>query len=54
VLGKFTKDSFPNNDTRSARVLYLVHIDVCGPMSRVSLSGRAYYLTFIDDYSRKT
>ena len=29
-------------------------MDVCGPMSRKSLSGCEYYLTFIDDYSRKT
>jgi transposase InsO family protein len=54
VLGNFTKTSFPNSDTKSVGVLDLVHTDVCGPMSRVSLSGREYYLTFIDDYSRKT
>jgi transposase InsO family protein len=29
-------------------------MDVCGPMTRRSLSGCEYYLTFIDDYSRKT
>jgi transposase InsO family protein len=45
---------FPSSDTRSAGVLDLVHTDVCGPMSRASLSGCEYYLTFIDDYSRKT
>jgi hypothetical protein len=45
---------FPNSDTRSVGIMDLVHIDVCGPMSRVSLSGCEYYLTFIDDHSRKT
>jgi hypothetical protein len=35
ALGKFTKASFPNSDTRSAGVLDLVHIYVCGPMSWV-------------------
>ena len=54
ALGKFTKASFPNSNNRSARVLDLVHIDVCGPMSCTSLSGCEYYLTFIDDHSRKT
>jgi hypothetical protein len=54
VLGKFTKASFPSNDTRSAGILDLVHTNVCGPMTRRSLSGCEYYLTFIDDYSRKT
>jgi hypothetical protein len=54
VLGKFAKALFPSSDSRSARILDLVHTDVCGPMSRKSLSGCEYYLTFIDDYSRKT
>jgi hypothetical protein len=54
ALGKFTKVSFPNSETRSAEILDLVHTDVCGPMTRKFLSGCEYYLTFIDDYSRKT
>jgi hypothetical protein len=54
ALGKFTKASFPSSDTRSAGILDLVHTDVCGPMTQKSLSGCEYYLTFIDDYSRKT
>ena len=32
----------------------LIHSDVCGPMSSTSLSGFEYYITFIDDFSRKT
>jgi hypothetical protein len=54
ALGKFTKTSFPSSDTRSVGILDLVHTDVCGPMTRRSLSGCEYYLTFIDDYLRKT
>jgi transposase InsO family protein len=54
ALGKFTKASFPSSDTRSTGILDLVHTDVCGPMIQMSLSGCEYYLTFIDDYSRKT
>jgi hypothetical protein len=54
ALGKFTKASFPSSDTRSAGILDLVHTDVCGPMTQKSLSGCKYYLTFTDDYSRKT
>jgi hypothetical protein len=53
-LGKFTKAYFPNSDNRSARILDLAHTDVCGTMSHVSLSGRDYYITFNDDYSRNT
>jgi hypothetical protein len=54
ALGKFTKASFPGSDTRSTRILDLVHTDVCGPMTQKFLSGCEYYITFIDDYSRKT
>ena len=32
----------------------MVHSDVCVPMSVHSFSGYSYYVTFIDDYSRKT
>ena len=54
MLGNFSKASFPSSDTRSAGILDLVHTNVCGPMTRRSLSGCEYYLTFIDEYSRKT
>ena len=31
-----------------------MHIDVCGPISPVSLRGSKYFLTFTDDHSGKT
>ena len=34
--------------------LALVHSDVCGPMPTLSMGGAAYFVTFIDDFSRKT
>jgi hypothetical protein len=34
--------------------LELVHSDVCSPIPSRSLSGYAYYVSFIDDHSRKT
>ena len=54
VLGKFVKASFPRSDTRSEGVLDLVHSDICGPMSTKSMRGHEYYVTFINDFSRKT
>ena len=33
--------------------LELIQSDVCGPMPSTYLSGYEYYVTFIDDYSRK-
>ena len=54
TLGKYTKASFPSSEHKASEILDLIHSDVCGPMSTLSLSGHEYYVTFIDDYSRKT
>ena len=32
----------------------IVHLDVCVPVSSTSLSGYVYYVSFIDDFLRKT
>ena len=32
----------------------IIHSDVCGPMSSSSLTGYVYYVSFIEDFSRKT
>jgi hypothetical protein len=53
MLGKNVKKAFPRIDNRAQGILYMVHSDVCGPMSSPSLSGCLYYVIFIDDYSRK-
>ena len=54
ALGKYVKTTFPSSDSRSAGALDLIHSDLCGPMSTTSLTGYEYYITFIDDFSRKT
>lgn len=54
ALGKYTKTSFPSNEHKATSILELVHYDVCGRMPTVCLSGHEYYVTFIDDYSKKT
>jgi hypothetical protein len=54
ALGKNAKVAFPSSDSRSKGILDLVHLDVCGPMLVPSSSGYLYYVTFIDDYSRRT
>lgn len=35
-------------------MLELVHSDICGPINPTSNGGKRYFITFIDDYSRKT
>ena len=52
--GKNIKNPFSKSETKTKGMLELIHSDVCGPMSSTSLSGFEYYITFIDDYSRKT
>jgi hypothetical protein len=52
--GKNIKNPFPKRDSKTEGVLELIHSDVCGPMPSSSISGYVYYVSFIDDYSRKT
>ena len=54
AMGKFAKSPFPNSDSRATRILDLIHSDVSGRMSHVSLSGYEYYVLFIDDHSMRT
>ena len=54
ALGKNIKKPFPSNESRSKEILVLIHSDACGPMPVKSLRGSLYYVTFIDDFSRKT
>jgi hypothetical protein len=45
---------FPYGATREKEILELVHSDVFGPVSVPSLGGSLYYVSFLDDFSRKT
>ena len=52
--GKQTRNSIPKQcSSRSTQPVELVHSDICGPISPISNSGKRYFLSFIDDYSRK-
>jgi hypothetical protein len=52
--GKNIKNPFPKRDSKTEGVLELIHSDVCGPMPSSSINRYVYYVSFIDDYSRKT
>jgi hypothetical protein len=55
VSGKLHRSSFPTTGRKRAdTVLGLVHSDVCGKLSTLSLGGASYFLTFIDDRSHYT
>lgn len=51
--GKLYRKPFkPVGEIKSTKSLELVHSDVCGPMQTESLSGKIYFVSFIDDFSR--
>jgi hypothetical protein len=53
ALGKNVKASFPSSEIRSKGILDLINSNLGGPMLVASLKGTSYYVTFIDDFSRK-
>ena len=55
VIGKQHRSQFPTNKLwRVNEVLRKVHLDIYGPLTPISNGGKRYFITFIDDYSRKT
>lgn len=55
MIGKQHCESIPKQSFwRALSRLELVHADICGPIKPESNSKKRYFITFIDDYSRKT
>jgi hypothetical protein len=52
--GKNINNHFLKSDSKEKGVLELIHSDVCVSMPSIYVSGYVYYVSFIDDYSRKT
>lgn len=52
-LGKNSKKYFLNSNRRSKEILRLVHSDLHGPMSALSMNGCLYYVIFTDDFYHK-
>ncbi|GJR67503.1 retrovirus-related pol polyprotein from transposon TNT 1-94 [Tanacetum coccineum] len=44
----------PKSEDTNQEKLYLLHMDLCGPMRVASINGKKYILDIIDDYSRFT
>ncbi|CAH9099291.1 unnamed protein product [Cuscuta epithymum] len=53
LFGKQHRVSFSSIRKNHSELLSLVHSDVCGPIEEESLGGSRYFVTFIDDASRK-
>src|SRR5690349_11925878 len=50
---KTTRQPFPERTIRSSGLLDIINSDICGPMENATVSGNRYFITFIDDHSRK-
>lgn len=53
VLGKCSKVRFKSSTTKSKAVLDYIYSDLWGPSRVISRGGARYYISIIDDYSRK-
>ncbi|GJX73469.1 putative ribonuclease H-like domain-containing protein [Tanacetum coccineum] len=55
AMGKSKKKPHkPKSEDTNHKKLYLVHMDLCGPMRVASVNGKKYILVIVDDYSRFT
>nr|GEX49171.1 hypothetical protein [Tanacetum cinerariifolium] len=55
AMGKSKKKSYkPKSKDTNQEKLYLMHMDLCGPMHVESVNGKKYILVIVDDYSRFT
>ena len=54
IYGKQSQVRFPYGAPRENGILEMVHSDVFGPITVPSLGGSLSYVSFIDDFSRKT
>ena len=52
-FGKQSKHAFAKERNVSGRPLDVIHSDVWGPTTTAPLVGSNYYVTFIDDHTRK-
>eukprot|EP01018_Ginkgo_biloba_P017368 Gb_01729 [translate_table: standard] len=53
IYGKQHRDSFPASKFKAREPLELVHTYLCGLMRTLSMGKAIYFMTFIDDYTRK-
>nr|GEV35589.1 hypothetical protein [Tanacetum cinerariifolium] len=52
VMGKSKKKPHkPKSEDTNQEKLYLLHMDLCGPMRVASVNGKKYILVIVDDYS---
>ena len=54
LLGKQFRKNFPKeSSSRAQKSFEHIHTDICGPIKPSSFSKNNYFLSFIDDFSKK-
>ena len=53
VLGKQTRVKFGTAIHNTEDILDYIHLDVWGPIKIASLGGMHYFVTFVDDFSKR-
>nr|GEW05408.1 retrovirus-related Pol polyprotein from transposon TNT 1-94 [Tanacetum cinerariifolium] len=55
AMGKSKKKSYkPKSEETNQEKLYLLHMDLCGPIRVESVNGKKYILVIVDDFSQFT
>jgi hypothetical protein len=53
--GQHSKEWFPKASMNKAiKVLQLMHLDLCAPLSIFSFFGSKFFFTFINDFNKNT
>ena len=52
IKGKLTAKVRNAKVDRCIELLRVIHTDICGSFTHLSMGGHKYFITFIDDYSR--
>ncbi|RDY06156.1 hypothetical protein CR513_09902, partial [Mucuna pruriens] len=53
LISKHTRSSFKSNILATKALLEVIYSNVCSPMESVLLGGNHYFISFVDDFSRK-
>ena len=54
ILGKQTRVKFIESLHQTGGILDYIHTDVWGPTQNLSLRGKRYFVTFVDDFSKRS
>ena len=50
-LAKQRKLSYSSSMSRASKIFELIHMDIWGPFSKISIHGHKYFLTILDNFS---